>query len=98
MVKIHGEPRLVQANEGQELGLGSLGDQMNLDVSFKGDSPPKLGLGSEWDVLSDLSSFVGVIEDEIKVKVAWAHLNMARRSWSFIDEFHALSLWIIVDH
>lgn len=36
MVKIHGEAWLVQVNEGQEQELGSLDDQMNLDVSSKG--------------------------------------------------------------
>lgn len=53
MVKVQGEPWLVHANKDQELGLRSLGDQVNLHVSLMGDSPSNMGLKSEWYDLND---------------------------------------------
>lgn len=46
VVKIQGEPQLVQANEGQELAK-VLGSPDESSCIFKGDSPTKLGLESE---------------------------------------------------
>lgn len=40
MLKIQGEPWLIQANEGQEIGLRSLGDQMNIHMDSKGTHHP----------------------------------------------------------
>lgn len=98
MVKIHGEPWLVQVKGGQALGLRSLDDRMNLDVSSMGTHHPIRILESEWDVLNAPPNFVGCLQIEIRTKVAWTHLNMARGSWGFTDESYALSLWIIMDH
>lgn len=94
MVKDQGEPWLVQANEGQAIGLRSLGDQMNLYVSSMGLTI-QLGLEKWVRCLEWSSKIMGCLRMEIRVKVTWAHLNMISGSWGFIDEPRAFG---IVEH
>ena len=97
MVKDQGEPWLIQANGGHKLGLKSLGDQMNLHMSSMGTHHP-IWVWRVSEVTLMILKACGMLEDEDRVEVAWAHLNMISGSWGFIDEPHAFDLWNIVYH